>query len=138
MNLEQIAYNIKFFREQYGWTQKELADKIMLSRSVIAKWENNTAVPDVDSLIKLSRVFNVSLDHLVGNYSFQNDLLKEFKRIYSSEAKDFDEDVVELVEYLMTYPEFKNQVYRLKRLSIKKQLSLHNLITQLLNEYENL
>src|SRR5699024_7412320 len=110
----------------------------MLSRSVIAKWENNTAVPDVDSLIKLSRVFNVSLDHLVGNYSFQNDLLKEFKRIYSSEAKDFDEDVVELVEYLMTYPEFKNQVYRLKRLSIKKQLSLHNLITQLLNEYENL
>jgi transcriptional regulator with XRE-family HTH domain len=138
MNLEQIAYNIKFFREQYGWTQKELADKIMLSRSVIAKWENNTAVPDVDSLIKLSRVFNVSLDHLVGNYSFQNDLLKEFKRIYSSEAKDFDEDVVELVEYLMTYPEFKNQVYRLKRLSIKKQLSLHNLITQLLNEYEDL
>ena len=138
MNLEQIAYNIKFFRDQFDWTQKELADKIMLSRSVVAKWENKTATPDIGSLIKLSEVFNISLDHLVGNHSFQNDLLKEFKRIYSSKTKDFDEDIVELVEYLMTYPEFKKQVYRLKRLSIKKQLSMHNLLTHMLNEYEQL
>jgi len=138
MNLEQIAYNIKFFRDQQGWTQKELAGKIMVSRSVIAKWENNTATPDIASLIKLSRVFNISLDHLVGNHSFQEDLLKEFKRIYSSKTKDFDQDVVELVEYLMTYPDFKKQIYQLKNLSIKKQLSIHKLFADMIDEYEHL
>jgi len=135
-NLEQIAYNIKFFRDQCGWTQKELAEQIMLSRSVVAKWENHSATPDIESLIKLSNVFNISIDHLVGNYSFQNDMLKEFKRIYSSKAKDFDEEVVELVEYLMTYPDFKDQVYRLKNLSIKKQLSIHKIFSILVDESE--
>ena len=138
MSLEQIAYNIKFFRDQHNWTQQELADKLMISRSVVTKWENSTATPDIASLIKLSNVFDVSLDHLTGNYSFLNDLLKDFKRIYSSKDKPFDDEIVELMEYIMIHPMFKEQIYKLKKLPIKKQLSVQQLFSNLIDQYEKL
>ena len=138
MNIDQISHNIRFFREQNKWTQKELAEQLKVSRSVIAKWENNHVIPDISSLLKLSTIFNISLDHLVGNYSFREDLLKDFKRIYSSKSKPFDEEVVELVEYIMTYPKFKNEIYRLKDLSVKKQLSIHKLLSNLIDQYEQM
>lgn len=138
MRIDQISHNIKFFREQNKWTQKELAEQLKVSRSVIAKWENNHVIPDISSLLKLSTIFNISLDHLVGNYSFREDLLKDFKRIYSSKSKPFDEEVVELVEYIMTYPKFKNEIYRLKDLSVKKQLSIHKLLANLIDQYEQM
>jgi|SRR5690625_27889 len=138
MNIDQISHNIRFFREQNKWTQKELAEQLKVSRSVIAKWENNHVIPDISSLLKLCTIFNTSLDHLVGNYSFREDLLKDFKRIYSSKSKPFDEEVVELVEYIMTYPRFKSEIYRLKDLSVKKQLSIHKLLSNLIDQYEQM
>lgn len=138
MNIEQISYNIKFFREQNKWTQKELAEQLKVSRSVIAKWENNNVTPDISSLLKLCTIFDISLDHLVGNYSFREDLLKDFKRIYSSKSKSFDEEVVELVEYIMTYPALKSDIYRLNNLSVKKQLSIHKLLSGMIDQYEQL
>ncbi|MFD1040077.1 helix-turn-helix domain-containing protein [Virgibacillus byunsanensis] len=138
MSMETIAYNIKFFRDQHGWTQHELSEKLMTSRSVIAKWENNVAVPDVASLIKLSSVFDVSLDHIVGNLSFRDDLLKDFKRIYSSKSTSFDEEVVELVEYLMIHSSLKDQLFRLKSIPIKKQESLIHMFKNLIDQVEKL
>lgn len=138
MSQEQIAHNIKCLRKQNEWTQEELAEKLMVSRSVITKWENNTGIPDISSLIKLSSVFDITLDHIAGNHSFHEDLLKDFKRIYSSKSRSFDDEVVDLVEYLMTHPIFKDQIYRLRKLSIKKQLSLHELLSDLIDQYERL
>lgn len=138
MNLDQIAYNVKFFREQNEWTQKVLAEKLVLSRSVVAKWESNVVMPDISSLIKLSNVFDVTLDHLVGKHSFRDDLLKDFKRIYTSKSQTFDEEVVGLIEYLMTHPSFKDQIYRLQNLPIKRQLSIHKLFSNLIDQYEQL
>jgi len=138
MYLEQIARNIKFFREQNEWTQKEIAEKLSISRSVIAKWENNVVTPDISSLMKLSNIFGVTLDLIVGTHSFRDDLLKDFKRIYKSNSRSFDEEAVELVEYLMIYPDFKDQIFRLQKLSIKKQLSIHKLFSNMIDQYERL
>ncbi|WP_158234724.1 helix-turn-helix domain-containing protein [Lentibacillus sediminis] len=138
MSLEQIAQNIKFFREQYNWTQQELADRLQMSRSVITKWENNHLIPDTEALIKLSEVFQITLDQLVGKAVYQEDLLKEFKRIYSSDSMDFEEEVVSLVEYLMKHPHFKEQIYRLSRMSVKKQLNLHSMFAGMIDHYEKL
>jgi|SRR5690625_4603228 len=138
MNIEQIPHNIRFFREQNKWTQKELAEQLQVSRSVIAKWENSNVTPDISSLLKLCNIFDITLDHLVGNHSFRKDLLKDFKRIYSSQSKPFDEEVVELVEYIMTFPALKSEIYRLKNLSVKKQLSIHKLLSNMIDQYEQL
>lgn len=136
MSTEQIAYNIRFLREQRNWTQQKLADHLVISRSTVTKWENNQLSPDLTSLIKLSRIFGVTIDYLVGNTIHQEDILKEFKKIYRSNAVSFDDEAVTLVEYIMKFPDFKEQIYRLSKLPIKKQLSLHKLIKNMIDQYE--
>ncbi|WP_164670012.1 helix-turn-helix domain-containing protein [Virgibacillus doumboii] len=133
-----MAYNIKFFRELNGWTQEKLADKLNISRYAVIRWETNKVVPDIESLIKLSELFDVTIDHIVGNHSIREDLLKDFKRIYSSKSKSFDEEAVELVEYLMENPSFKKQIFRLRNLPIKKQKSIHDMFENIIEQIEKI
>lgn len=138
INLEKLASNIRFFRKQNEWTQQELAEQLKLSRSVIAKWENNLATPDIDSLIKLSHIFKVRLEHLVGMKSFHDDVVKEFKRIYHLTTDSIEHEVFELVEYLMTNPKLKNEVNRMRKLPLQKQKSVQTLLSHIINEYEQI
>ena len=62
MNLGEKIYQL---RSQKGLSQGNLADMLEVSRQSISKWENNTAVPELDKLIKLSEIFEISLDELV-------------------------------------------------------------------------
>lgn len=136
MNTEQIADNIKSLRKQYEWTQQELSFKLNVSRSVITKWENNILIPDIPSLVELSHVFNVSLDHLVGSRTHHRELLKDFKRTYESKSKPFDEDVMEIMEYILTHPDLKNQLYRIKSMPRKKQDLIHSFIKNIIDDIE--
>lgn len=47
-------------------TQEQLAEKIDVSRQTISKWESDSTSPDLESIVKLSRIFHVSLDDLLG------------------------------------------------------------------------
>ncbi len=64
-----LGYFIAARRKQMGLTQKELAHKIGVSKSAIAKWETNGGLPDRDNLKRLSEIMKVSVDelHLVIN-----------------------------------------------------------------------
>ena len=61
----RLPEQIKKYRKQYGLSQEELADKIYVSRQTISNWENNRSYPDIENLLILSGVFEVSLDNLV-------------------------------------------------------------------------
>ena len=63
MNLGERIYE---FRNEKNLSQGDLADRLDVSRQSISKWENNMAVPDLDKLIKLCDVFEISLDELTG------------------------------------------------------------------------
>lgn len=54
-------------RQALGWSQKDLAGKIGIYPSAISKYELGTVEPSTAVLIKLSQVFNVSIDYLVEN-----------------------------------------------------------------------
>src|SRR5699024_12095685 len=100
MDVEQISQNIKFFREQHNLTQQQLADQLQMSRSVVAKWENELVVPDILSLLKLSHIFQISLDHLVGNKIFHQDVIKVFMYIYYTEKITNVYKMIYLIEYI--------------------------------------
>lgn len=53
------------FRTRKNLSQGDLADALEVSRQSISKWETNASVPELDKLVKLSEVFEVSLDELV-------------------------------------------------------------------------
>lgn len=57
---------IKKFREELNLTQQDLADKLNCSKSVIGLYESETRKPSLEVLIKLSDIFNCSIDYLLG------------------------------------------------------------------------
>ncbi len=58
---------IRELRERNHLTQKQLADKLCVSDKTISKWETGVTTPELDKLIQLSRLFEISIDELVGN-----------------------------------------------------------------------
>ena len=52
-------------RSEKNLSQGDLADALEVSRQSISKWETNGSVPDLDKLIKLSELFDISLDELI-------------------------------------------------------------------------
>ncbi len=53
---------IKYLRKKNQMTQTTLAEKLNISGQAVSKWENNLAQPDFDTIIKLTEIFNISLD----------------------------------------------------------------------------
>ena len=62
-----VGENIIFLRKRNGMTQEALSERINVSRQTVAKWERGESEPDCSSLMRLSTLFNVSIDALVGN-----------------------------------------------------------------------
>ncbi|MCQ2423181.1 MAG: helix-turn-helix domain-containing protein [Lachnospiraceae bacterium] len=56
---------LKEARKEAGVSQEQLADKMCVSRSAIAKWETDKGMPDVNNLKVMSQLLNVSVDYLL-------------------------------------------------------------------------
>jgi len=62
MNLGENIYRL---RTEKNLSQGDLADALSVSRQSISKWENNSAVPELEKLVRMAQLFEVSLDRLV-------------------------------------------------------------------------
>ncbi|WP_130859650.1 helix-turn-helix domain-containing protein [Gracilibacillus phocaeensis] len=60
-----IYKQIQYYRKQAGLTQEELADKIYCSRNSVSNWERGKTYPDVEALLRMSELFETTIDHLV-------------------------------------------------------------------------
>ena len=63
----ELYENLARLRKEAGLSQQDLAERLDVSRQSISKWELGTALPSMENLIGLSRLYGVSLDYLVGN-----------------------------------------------------------------------
>lgn len=61
----EFSEQIKMIRRRSKLTQEELAKKLNVSRQAVSNWENNRNLPDLEMLIKISSVFEISLDQLI-------------------------------------------------------------------------
>ena len=62
MNLGETIYRL---RSQRNMSQGDLADALEVSRQSVSKWENNSAVPELEKIVRMSEIFGVTLDELV-------------------------------------------------------------------------
>ena len=62
MNLGETIYRL---RTERNLSQGDLADALDVSRQSVSKWENNSAVPELEKLIKMAQIFGITLDVLV-------------------------------------------------------------------------
>lgn len=77
----ELATHIKEHRARLGMSQEELAEAIFVSRQTISNWETDRTYPDMQSLLLLSNLFDVSVDSLI-----KGDV-EEMKQVLSAGAK---------------------------------------------------
>lgn len=60
-----LSEKIISLRKQRGWSQEELAARLGVSRQSVSKWESSASVPELDRIVELSRIFNITTDELL-------------------------------------------------------------------------
>lgn len=66
MNLMKTAENFVHLRETHGLTQTALAEKLMVTRQAVSRWERGETLPSIDTLKLISETFQVSINTLLG------------------------------------------------------------------------
>ena len=90
-----FADKIIALRKKNGWSQEELAEKMEVSRQSVSKWESAQSVPDLEKVLRLSRLFGVSTDYLLKDeqeeveYLEAQDELPSVRRVSMEEANAF-------------------------------------------------
>lgn len=93
-----LADKITEERKKNGWSQEELAEKLGVSRQAVSKWESAGATPDLQRVILMANLFEVSTDYLLMDelepdnapvVSAQSDSHTSLRRVSMEEANDF-------------------------------------------------
>lgn len=63
-----LAENIRKYRKKSGLTQRGLAEQLFLTPQTVSKWEKGLSEPNLKDLCKLSSIFSISTDTLLGNH----------------------------------------------------------------------
>lgn len=74
----ELGKQIKKYRIEKEYSQEELANKIYVTRQSISNWENDKTYPDVNSLVLLSEIFQISIDELIkGDFDKMKETIKK-------------------------------------------------------------
>lgn len=82
-------------RKKAGWSQEELAEQMNVTRQSVSKWEGAQSVPDLEKMIRLSKLFGVSTDYLLkdeiedAGCSISSDEVSMLRRVSMEEANAF-------------------------------------------------
>lgn len=60
-----LADRIQYLRKQKGYSQEDLADRVGVSRQAVSKWESEQSTPDLEKVIVMSELFEVTTDYLL-------------------------------------------------------------------------
>lgn len=78
----ELGNKIKYYRGEKELSQEELAERVYVSRQTISNWENNKSYPDINSIVLLSEIFEISIDNLI-----KGDVEQMKEEINSEEVK---------------------------------------------------
>lgn len=97
---------IKQLREENNWTQLELSKKMNCAMSSIAMYESETRKPSMEVLLKLSEIFDCSIDYILGKSDIRNpeELNKvQFANTGGIDTSGLDEEDLEELQRQIDY-----------------------------------
>ena len=100
-----LADKIITLRKQLGWSQEELAEKMNVSRQSVSKWESTNSIPDLNRVIMLAEIFDVSTDCLLKDDVEISDAPKEGRepglvQISLEQALQYVENKIEITSLI--------------------------------------
>lgn len=97
-----IGERIKMLRTNAKLNQKDIADRIDVSKSTIGMYEQNRRMPDIETLVKLAICFGVTTDYLLGKNAPENPEKKELFDIVNGMSDGEIKQFREYAEYLIS------------------------------------
>lgn len=88
-----FAHQLLKLRTEQQLSQTDIANLLFVSRQAVSKWENGDTEPNLDNLITLARILNVSLENLITGSSNPNSLLLTLSHVSKSFSKPVLKDV---------------------------------------------
>lgn len=95
---------LRSLRERMGLNQGEAAKKMGIVRTTYSNYEAGNREPDNETLIKMAKFFDVSVDYLLGidkpiiNDQAKNDVLEKYSRLPQDEKKLIDDMIRKLAD----------------------------------------
>ena len=65
MNTNIISKYLQLLRKKHNFTQDELAKRLDISRQAVSKWETGTAIPDLEVLLKISKLYGITINDIL-------------------------------------------------------------------------
>lgn len=101
----EFSERLKDLRKQAELTQVDVAEKLGISQPAYASWERGVKKPTQDNLVKIAKIFNVSLDSLLDNEVEQEDELANVELLFrmTSDGLTEEEKAIfreELIEFM--------------------------------------
>ena len=84
-----LGSQLKKFRESKSFSQEDVARKVGVTRQAVYKWESNKSYPDIDNLILLSELYEVTIDELIKG---SDDVREELDKKDKDECEDDDDE----------------------------------------------
>ena len=81
----EVKEQIRAYRSSLGLSQEELAEAVYVTRQTVSNWETGKSYPDIQSLLRLSALYGVSLDQLI-----KGDAERMKEKIYDDENRAFN------------------------------------------------
>ncbi len=91
-----MVKNLKSLRIDAGYSQKQLADVINVSQQSINKYENHDVEPNIETLIAIAKLFDTSVDYLIG----LTDIKRKIENVYKFDLNDSEKNVVDMFRQL--------------------------------------
>lgn len=86
-----LAKRLRELREEKGYTQQEIANKLGLTKGAYGAYERGTNIPDAKTLLTLSEIFDVTADYLLGRVD---------NKIQLYGLSNEEEEIVEIIKTL--------------------------------------
>ncbi|AND80242.1 helix-turn-helix domain-containing protein [Streptococcus pantholopis] len=96
--MSSFSKQLKKYRTERSLSQEELAHKLFISRQAVSKWEKGEARPDLDNVIKLAEIFDVSLDELILGKEGDSQSIHEVEFIYNPNTGTYDKQKKRKIE----------------------------------------
>ena len=65
MNMNIISKYLRLLRKSNNYTQDDLAKELGISRQAVSKWETGTAIPDLEVLLKISKLYGITINDIL-------------------------------------------------------------------------
>ena len=77
MDQIKVGHFLAQLRKEHEWTQEQLAEKLSVTGKTVSRWENGNYMPDIDTFLALSKLYEVSICELISGERLSDEQLRE-------------------------------------------------------------